>query len=120
MAGKYLQAGLITFVLVLTPAFRAQTRTPIQPAGTGSAKAPAQPPLQVPADPQFGQRRNQQTDPVEERMERERLKALQKERFDSLKKDTDKLLKLATELKESVDKASKDTLSLEVIRKTEE
>jgi hypothetical protein len=48
------------------------------------------------------------------------LKAWNKERYENLKKDTDKLLELATQLKESVDKANKDMLSLEVIRKTEE
>ena len=37
-----------------------------------------------------------------------------------LKRDTEKLLKLATELKESVDKTSKSTLSLNVIKKAEE
>jgi len=55
-----------------------------------------------------------------QRMEHQRLKALNKERQDSLKKDTEKLLQLATELKEAVDKSSQNTLSLEVLRKTEE
>lgn len=117
MVGKSLRMAAVTLVLVFASAFSAQTRTPIQPAGAAPAK-PSLPLAQVP-DPQFNQRRNQE-DPIEIRMERERQKALQKERFESLKKDTEKLLKLATELKESVDKATKDTLSLEVIRKTEE
>ncbi|HUS19296.1 MAG TPA: hypothetical protein VMZ25_06575 [Terriglobales bacterium] len=73
----------------------------------------------MPSDPQFGSRRNQD-EPFDAKLERERLKAMNKERYENLKKDTDKLLKLATELKESVDKANKDMLSLEVIRKTEE
>jgi hypothetical protein len=37
-----------------------------------------------------------------------------------LKRDTEKLFKLATELKESVDKSSASTLSLDVIKKAEE
>jgi len=37
-----------------------------------------------------------------------------------LKRDTEKLFKLATELKESVDKTSESTLSLDVIKKAEE
>jgi hypothetical protein len=37
-----------------------------------------------------------------------------------LKRDTEKLLRLASELKESVDKTSESTLSLDVIKKTEE
>lgn len=42
------------------------------------------------------------------------------ERQKRLVEDTDKLLKLATELKEDVDKSNKDQMSLEVIRKAEE
>ena len=38
----------------------------------------------------------------------------------ALKKDTDKLLQLATELKEYVDKTNENVLSLEVIKKAEE
>jgi hypothetical protein len=85
-----------------------------------STPVPTNENVKLPVDPQFSSRRNQQRDPIEVRMEKDREKALQKERFDNLKKDTDRLLKLATELKENVEKSSKDTLSLEVIRKTEE
>ena len=41
-------------------------------------------------------------------------------RQQDLKKDTDKLLELATQLKQYVDKTSENTLSLEVIKKAEE
>ncbi len=71
------------------------------------------------ADPQFGRRRNQQT-PDELERERERVRALNKERQQKLKADTDQLLKLATELKEYVDKTNEDILSVEVIKKTDE
>jgi hypothetical protein len=37
-----------------------------------------------------------------------------------IKNDTDKLLKLATELKQYVDKTDKNTMSLDVIRKADE
>lgn len=37
-----------------------------------------------------------------------------------LKRDTEKLLKLATELKESVDKTNESTLSVYVVKKAEE
>ena len=37
-----------------------------------------------------------------------------------LKRDTEKLLKLATELKESVDKTNESTLSVDVVKKAEE
>jgi len=49
-----------------------------------------------------------------------REKAMNKQRQADLKKDTDKLFQLATELKEAVDKTTENTLSLEVIRKTDE
>jgi Skp family chaperone for outer membrane proteins len=85
--------------------------------GSGSTAA-GQDENSVNHDRQFDQRRN--NDPIAEKMERDRLKALNKQRYDELKKDTDKLLQLANELKESVDKANEHTLSLEVIKKTEE
>jgi len=69
-------------------------------------------------DPQFGRERPK--DPTEEKMERDREKALNKQRQTSLQKDTDRLLQLATELKEYVDKTNEHTLSLEVIKKAEE
>ena len=57
---------------------------------------------------------------IREKMERDQLKALNKERQEELKKDTDKLFKLATELKQSVDKTNEHILSLQVINKTDE
>lgn len=69
-------------------------------------------------EPQFG--REHPKDPNEEKIEREREKALNKQRQTSLQKDTDRLLQLATELKEYVDKTNEHTLSLDVIKKAEE
>jgi hypothetical protein len=54
------------------------------------------------------------------RMQREMAKKANKERQAAIKRDTDKLLELATQLKENVDKSSEDTLSLDVIRKAGE
>jgi hypothetical protein len=53
-------------------------------------------------------------------MQRKQMKELNQERHATLKKDTDKLLQAATELKQQVDKTNENQLSLEVIRKTEE
>jgi hypothetical protein len=53
-------------------------------------------------------------------MENSRKKAFKKEQYESLKKDTDQLLALATELKQDVDKTTENTLSVDVIKKTEE
>lgn len=53
-------------------------------------------------------------------MQRKQAKEMNEQRQASLKKDTDKLLQIATELKQRVDKTNENQLSLEVIRKTEE
>lgn len=54
------------------------------------------------------------------RMEESAAKARNSERFKRLQSDTEKLLKLSTELKEDVDKSTKNELSLDVIRKAAE
>jgi len=74
--------------------------------------------------PQFPQeheeRRKTPEDEARERWEKDREKQLNKERQAKLKADTDKLLKLATELKEYVDKTNENMLSLDVVRKADE
>ena len=73
------------------------------------------------ADPQFPRpRRSQEEDRFKIEQERQMARKRNKERQAALKKDTDKLLQLATELKEYVDKTNENVLSLEVIRKAEE
>ncbi len=54
------------------------------------------------------------------RMEREARKAANKERQAKLKSDTEQLLKLATELKEYVDKTNENILSLDVVKKADQ
>lgn len=58
--------------------------------------------------------------PLEDKMLRQRMKALNEQRQKQLVEDTNRLLTLATELKEEVDKSSKDTLSISVIKKAEQ
>ena len=70
-------------------------------------------------DPQFGRRRNEMT-PDELQRERDRVRAMNKERHQRIKQDTDKLLQLATELKQYVDKTNENILSVEVLKKTDE
>jgi len=66
---------------------------------------------------------NQKT-PAEAEMEEQQKhaaeKALNTKRQRDIKKDTDKLLELATQLKDYVDKTNENTLSVDVIRKAEE
>jgi hypothetical protein len=59
-------------------------------------------------------------DEARARIEHEMEKKAAKERVAALKNDTDKLLKLSTELKSYVDKSDENVLSLDVIKKAEE
>lgn len=61
-------------------------------------------------------RRDRTREEMERRMEKER----NKERQAALKRDTDKLLDLATQLKQYVDKTNENVMSVEVIKKAEE
>jgi len=54
------------------------------------------------------------------RMQHDMEKKAAKERVVALKNDTEKLLKLSTELKAYVDKSDENVLSLDVIKKAEE
>ena len=56
----------------------------------------------------------------EAQRKREAEKAANERRQQDLKKNTDKLLQLASELKQYVDKTNEHTLSVEVIKKAEE
>ena len=66
---------------------------------------------------------SREIDPAEEarkQAEQEMAKKANKERQEQLKRDTATLLKLATELKEYVDKTNENVLSLDVIKKAEQ
>ena len=54
------------------------------------------------------------------RIERDMAKKANHARQEDIKRDTDQLLKLATELKDAVDKSNENMLSLDVIRKADE
>jgi hypothetical protein len=57
---------------------------------------------------------------AQQRLAREMAKKANLQRQALLKADTDKLLKLAVELKDSVDKSNENVLSLDVMKKAEE
>jgi hypothetical protein len=59
-------------------------------------------------------------DEAKTKLERDMAKKANQDRQVALKRDTDKLLKLATELKEYVDKTNENMLSLNVIKKADE
>lgn len=54
------------------------------------------------------------------KIEKEMAKKANQARQADLKRDTEKLLKLATELKDYVDKTNENTLSVDVVKKAEE
>ncbi len=54
------------------------------------------------------------------KLEKDMAKKANRERQAQLQRDTDNLLKLANELKQSVDKSNENTLSLDVVKKAEE
>ena len=57
---------------------------------------------------------------AQQRLAREMAKKANQQRQAALKADADKLLRLAVELKDSVDKSNENLLSLEVLKKAEE
>ena len=65
------------------------------------------------------QNHSQPTDIHQAEMERKMEKDRNLERQSAIKKDTDELLKLATDLKKSVDASNEHVLSLDVIKATE-
>jgi hypothetical protein len=69
-------------------------------------------------EPRLGAR--QEAGEQEIRMRRELAKKLNQQRQETLKRDTDKLLKLTTELKQYVDNSNENLLSVDVVKKAEE
>ena len=105
-------AWTLSTCLLFTVQGNAQTQNrPTDPASQGTH---ASPPL--PGDPIPGSN----GDESQQRMMRDMAKKANLERQAALKNDTDKLLKLAEELKASVDKSSASVLSLDVLKKAEE
>jgi len=75
----------------------------------------AEPSLQVP-----GIQQPAPEDEARARLEKDMAKKANQERQADLRRDADKLFKLATELKQYVDKTNENVLSLEVLKKAEE
>lgn len=73
-----------------------------------------------PQHPLPGQPPSDADDEARAEIRRDMEKKANKERQEQIRSDTDKLLKLATELKAYVDKSNENTLSLDVIKKAEE
>ena len=56
----------------------------------------------------------------QQQQQKEMAKQANLQRQQEIKKDAEKLLELATELKQSVDKSNENTLSLDVVKKAEQ
>ncbi|MGI9103989.1 MAG: hypothetical protein ACR2IF_16230 [Terriglobales bacterium] len=108
---------LLVFIILflVSPMIAAAPQRPGSPAQGPQSL----PPGQRPPDPQFGQRRNE-SEETDQSQERARIRRANKERQQKIKRDTDQLLDLATQLKQYVDKSNENVLSLEVMRKAEE
>jgi len=80
----------------------------------------------TPGMPQVGGRKGSQSqddgsmDPLAGNMEAQRERMRNADRQKQLQQDTEKLLSLATELKQQVDKTDKNILSVDVIKKADE
>jgi hypothetical protein len=59
-------------------------------------------------------------DPDRQALEKKMVKKANQERQAQLRRDTERLFRLSSELKQYVDKSSENTLSLEVIKKADE
>jgi len=84
-------------------------------AAPGQGTRPVAPP-----PPRVGPIIGDDDNEAQQRLAREMAKKANLERHALLKADTDKLLKLAVELKDSVDKSNENVLSLDVMKKAEE
>ncbi|MCU1297560.1 MAG: hypothetical protein JWO91_1838 [Acidobacteriaceae bacterium] len=98
---------LLTLLLVSLLAF---TQDASQPQGF-----PQIPQRQIP-----GQQAPSPEDEQRAKIEKEMAKKANQERHAQLRRDTDKLLQLSTELKQYVDKTNDNILSIDVVKKAEE
>jgi hypothetical protein len=103
--------ALAVLLLLLTTVFSVPSFTQ-----NASQSAP-QNPTQI---PRLGANPDDREDQERTKLEKDMAKKLNHERQVQLQRDTDSLLKLATELKKYVDKSNENTLSLDVVKKAEE
>jgi hypothetical protein len=75
---------------------------------------------QMPGMPMPGRNNPAEPDPMDPHRADQQERLRNNDRQKRLVADTDKLLALATDLKAQVDKSTKDTLSVDVIKKAEE
>ena len=103
--------ALPVLLILLTPVF------PVAAFPQDASQSAPQSPIRI---PRLGTNPDDREDEEHAKIEKEMAKKLNHERQVQLQRDTDSLLKLATELKKYVDKSNENTLSLDVVKKAEE
>jgi nitric oxide reductase activation protein len=102
---------LFSLIGALLVTFAISGRASAQGVGMSPPQIPTLPSSQQPPSPEEEARK---------KMEKDMAKKANEERQAALKRDTEKLLKLSTELKAYVDRSNENMLSVDVIRKAEE
>src|SRR5450755_2137140 len=104
-AFKFKLVGALLLFTLLGSSALAQIADPTQ---TPNASSPGR------------QRQHEDEDPWALQKQRDMIKKQNSQRQQDIKKDTDQLLDLATELKQYVDKTNENIISLDVIKKAEQ
>lgn len=107
---RFKSCALAVFTLLITTTLAAQS----------SSQNPMQVPIQLPRLGSAGPNSDDHDNEQRAKLERDLAKKANHDRQAQLQRDTDSLLKLANELKQSVDKSNENTLSLDVVKKAEE
>ena len=108
---RFKSFALPVLLVLLTPAFSILAFT------QNASQANPQNPAQI---PRLGANPDDREDEAHAKLEKDMAKKLNHERQIQLQRDTESLLKLATELKKYVDKSNENMLSLDVVKKAEE
>jgi hypothetical protein len=109
---RILQVAMVGVVLVTASSVKVSGGQMYPPVTKQGQQMPGMPPKPGtdPANP----------DPINPHREEQQAQLRNTDRQKRLVEDTDKLLALATDLKQQVDKTTKDTLSVDVIKKADE
>lgn len=110
-----LRTSAFVLILLIAGPIYASNPTDQLPSSTENTVITADPET---GEPQFPPRKPE--DPGLKEMNRKMQQERQKQNYRELKRDAERLLEVATELKQYVDKANEQVLSLEVLRKAEQ
>jgi hypothetical protein len=89
-------------------------------AALSAAQAQRNPPVRSFPPPPGTEQQQRNKTPAEEQVDRDTAKQRNLQREQDIRRDTEKLLELATELKQYVDKTNENVISLDVIKKADQ